>query len=86
MWFPGSCATPRSRSFPVDRESADRALSAWRRYGKGRHPAGLNYGDCFVYALAERSGAPVLCTGDDFASAGVAVLRPTQDAEPFDIR
>lgn len=60
----------------VDRESADRALSAWRRYGKGRHPASLNYGDCFVYALAERSGVPVLCAGVDFAATGIAVLRP----------
>jgi ribonuclease VapC len=61
---------------PVDAEQAERAVSAWRRYGKGRHPAGLNYGDCFTYALAERTGHPVLCTGNDFAATDIAVLRP----------
>lgn len=53
---------------PFDGDLADRALGAWRRYGKGRHPAALNLGDCFVYALAERTGYAVLCTGDDFAA------------------
>src|SRR5690242_8213808 len=37
---------------PVDQDQAEVARIAWRRYGKGRHPAGLNYGDCFSYALA----------------------------------
>lgn len=60
----------------VDIEQAERAVSAWRRYGKGRHRAGLNYGDCFTYALAERTGHPILCTGDDFPATTVAVLRP----------
>jgi ribonuclease VapC len=60
----------------VDAEQAERAVSAWRRYGKGRHPAGLNYGDCFTYALAERTGHPILCTGNDFAQTDIAVLRP----------
>lgn len=60
----------------VDVDAADRALGAWRRYGKGRHPAALNYGDCFVYALSERTGFPVVCTGDDFALTDVDVLRP----------
>jgi ribonuclease VapC len=61
---------------PVDTDLADRAVSGWRRYGKGRHPAGLNFGDCFTYALAERTGHPILCTGDDFAATGIAVIRP----------
>lgn len=61
---------------PVDVDLADRAMSGWRRYGKGRHPAGLNYGDCFTYALADRTGYPVLCTGDDFAATGLIVVRP----------
>jgi ribonuclease VapC len=61
---------------PVDADLAARAMSGWRRYGKGRHPAGLNFGDCFTYALAERTGHPVLCTGDDFAATGISVLRP----------
>ncbi len=63
---------------PLDADLAARAMSGWRRYGKGRHPAGLNFGDCFTYALAERTGHPVLCTGDDFAATDVAVLRPEQ--------
>ena len=44
----------------VDADTADRALSAWRRYGKGRHRAARNFGDCFVYALGERTGLPVM--------------------------
>ena len=60
----------------VDTDLAARAMSGWRRYGKGRHPAGLNFGDCFTYALAERTGHPVLCTGDDFAATDLTVVRP----------
>ena len=61
---------------PVDADLAARAMSGWRRYGKGHHPAGLNFGDCFTYALADRTGYPVLCTGDDFAATDIAVVRP----------
>jgi len=61
---------------PVDADLAARAMSGWRRYGKGRHPAGLDFGDCFTYALAERTGHPVLCTGDDFAATDITVVRP----------
>jgi ribonuclease VapC len=61
---------------PVDTDLAARAMSGWRRYGKGRHPAGLNFGDCFSYALADRTGHPVLCTGDDFAATDIPVVRP----------
>ncbi len=52
---------------PIDAELADLARSAWRKYGKGRHPAGLNFGDCFSYALAKSSGEPLLAKGTDFA-------------------
>src|SRR5436853_237249 len=45
---------------PVDAEQADIARSAWRKYGKGRHPAGLNFGDCFAYALAKSIGQKLL--------------------------
>lgn len=51
----------------VDAELAATALDAWRKYGKGRHPAGLNLGDCFSYALARSSGEPLLAKGEDFA-------------------
>ena len=42
------------------------ALDAWLRYGKGRHAAALNYGDCLAYATAVVAGEPLLCVGDDF--------------------
>lgn len=55
---------------------ADRGLQAWRRFGKGRHPAALNFGDCCTYALAELTGLPILCTGNDFARTDLPVIRP----------
>lgn len=58
---------------PLDRTQADRAIEGWRRFGKGRHPAGLNLGDCFAYGLAIASGLPLLCVGDDFAQTDVEV-------------
>lgn len=61
----------------VGRDAAERALGAWRRYGKGRHRAALNYGDCFTYALAERTGLPLLCTGDDFRATDLDVIGPS---------
>lgn len=52
---------------PVDVETARIARQAYRDYGKGSgHPAGLNFGDCFTYALARASGDELLCKGDDF--------------------
>jgi len=50
----------------VDSEQMEIARLAWRKYGKGRHPAGLNFGDCFAYALAKTMGQPILFKGDDF--------------------
>ena len=43
------------------------ARRAFADFGKGRHPAGLNYGDCFAYALARQLGEPLLCKGNDFS-------------------
>jgi ribonuclease VapC len=51
---------------PVDADQIAAARRAWRRFGKGRHPAGLNYGDCFSYALAFSRGEPLLFKGEDF--------------------
>lgn len=51
---------------PVDATQADLARSAFLRFGKGRHPASLNYGDCFSYALAKASNEPLLFKGKDF--------------------
>ncbi|PVZ11034.1 type II toxin-antitoxin system VapC family toxin [Actinomycetospora cinnamomea] len=57
---------------PVDDAQARLAVDAWRRFGKGRHPAGLNLGDCFAYALAKAYGDPLLFTGNDFSQTDVA--------------
>ena len=57
---------------PVTVEHLEAARRAWRRFGKGRHPAELNYGDCFAYALAEVTGEPLLFKGEDFARTDVA--------------
>lgn len=62
---------------PVDAEQVEIARSAWRRYGKGRHAAGLNFGDCFAYALAQFSGEPLLAKGADFARTDLEVCRGT---------
>ena len=50
----------------VDSEQIEVARSAWRSYGKGRHPAALNFGDCFSYALAKLTGEQLLAKGRDF--------------------
>lgn len=56
---------------PVDHDQAEIARNAWRRFGKGRHPAGLNYGDCFAYALAKCRREPLLFRGDDFSQTDI---------------
>ena len=68
----------RSKLVAVDAGTADRALSAWRRYGKGRHPAALNFGDCFSYALAEDTGFTLLCTGNGFTATDLATAGPVR--------
>lgn len=59
---------------PFDAVQSTVALAAWRRFGKGRHPAGLNLGDCYSYALAKSRGAPLLFKGHDFSQTDVEVL------------
>ncbi len=54
-----------------DAEQADHARRAWRRFGKGRHPAGLNFGDCFSYALSAQTQEPLLFKGDDFSKTDI---------------
>jgi len=56
---------------PVDAEHVFEARRAYRRFGKGRHAAGLNFGDVFAYALARTAGEPLLFKGDDFAQTDV---------------
>lgn len=60
----------------VDIDQANAARVAHRRYGKGRHRAALNYGDCFSYALAKVSGQPLLYKGDDFAHTDIGGVAP----------
>jgi ribonuclease VapC len=55
-----------------DSSQAEVALDAWRRYGKGRHPAALNMGDCAAYALSAIANEALLFKGDDFAKTDVA--------------
>ncbi len=50
------------------------AVDAYLRYGKGRHPAALNFGDCLTYATATLAGEPLLCVGDDFAQTDLALV------------
>jgi ribonuclease VapC len=56
---------------PVNREHALLARDAFRRFGKGRHKAGLNFGDCFSYALAKQTGEPLLYKGNDFSKTDI---------------
>ena len=58
---------------PVSAEQAELARNAYRKYGKGIHPAGLNYGDSFSYALAISLGERLLFVGDDFSKTDVQV-------------
>jgi len=56
---------------PVTHEHALIAREGFSNYGKGRHPAGLNFGDCFAYALAKSTGEPLLFKGEDFRQTDV---------------
>jgi len=58
---------------PIERSQGHSALEAFDRFGKGRHPAALNMGDCFAYALAKAHGAALLFKGDDFVKTDIAV-------------
>jgi ribonuclease VapC len=55
-------------------EHAAVALDAYSRFGKGRHPAALNFGDCCAYAIASLAGEPLLCVGDDFAKTDLLLV------------
>ncbi len=58
---------------PVTADQARLARQAYRDFGKGKHPAGLNFGDCFSYALARATGQPLLFKGGDFALTDLVV-------------
>ena len=65
-------AARRIAIVPIGDQEADAALDAHRRFGKERHPARLNMGDCFAYACAKTNGAALLYKGDDFARTDLA--------------
>jgi ribonuclease VapC len=66
----------RIRVVPLTEEHFEVARQAWRKYGKGNHPAGLNLADCCAYALARTSGEPLLFKGDDFSRTDVTPVLP----------
>jgi ribonuclease VapC len=61
---------------PFSEEHWDVAVDAFLRYGKGRHPARLNYGDCLTYAVARIADEPLLCIGDDFPKTDLTLALP----------
>jgi ribonuclease VapC len=65
---------------PVTIEHGALARQAFLDFGKGRHKAGLNFGDCFPYALAKATGEPLLFKGDDFALTDIEPARPASRA------
>ena len=69
MRFSGTRGSTRRR---LTAEHLAAARVAWRRFGKGRHPAALNFGDCFAYALAHVTGEALLYKGDDFARTDIS--------------
>ena len=67
-------ATAEIQIEPVTVDQVSIARTAFRTYGKGRHPAGLNFGDCFAYALAKSKEAPLLFKGDDFSRTDIKAV------------
>lgn len=65
-------AQPLFEIVDVDRQQMILASQAYERFGKGRHPAKLNFGDLFSYALAKSRNLPLLFKGDDFSKTGIA--------------
>lgn len=61
---------------PLNGDHVDEAVRAWRRFGKGRHPAALNLGDCLSYATAVVADAPLLYKGDDFTQTDIRGALP----------
>ena len=63
----------RAQIMPITAEIGRNALSAFERYGRGRHPAALNMGDCFAYACARQLDIPLLFKGDDFPLTDITI-------------
>jgi ribonuclease VapC len=69
----GYLAASRVELVEIGEAELARALDAFDRFGKGRHPADLNMGDCFAYACAKTHGVPLLFKGDEFTQTDVAI-------------
>jgi ribonuclease VapC len=65
------CASAEVETVPFAAEHLELAISAFARFGKGRHGAGLNFGDCCAYALAKATGEPLLFKGSDFSKTDI---------------
>lgn len=65
-------ATVDADIIAVDSDRADIAAAEWKRFGRGHHPAALNFGDCFSYALAKSLSVPLLFKGNDFTQTDIA--------------
>lgn len=70
-WLDLLIADSKIDVIPFDSEHAKAAREAWRSFGKGRHPASLNFGDCCAYAVAKVTGEPLLFKGSDFAKTDI---------------
>lgn len=70
-WFEDFMQNAEIELMPVSISQAAIARRAWRVFGRGSHPARLNYGDCFAYALAKETREPLLFKGDDFAQTDI---------------
>jgi ribonuclease VapC len=70
-WLDSFVSGARIEMMPVSVGQASIARQAWRTFGRGNHPAGLNYGDCFAYALAKETREPLLFKGTDFAQTDI---------------
>lgn len=68
------CAALEIDVAPFTPQHARLAAESWRRFGKGRHPAGLTLGDCCAYALARSTGLPLLAKGDDFPKTDIQLV------------
>jgi ribonuclease VapC len=71
-WSRLDARSPRAEGPDIGERELRLAIEAHSRYGKGRHPAALNLGDCFAYACAKANGARLLYVGDDFAKTDLA--------------
>ena len=70
-WLRGFLRSARAEAVTFTEEHLDAAIDAFMRFGKGRHRAALNFGDCMAYAVAAVAGMPLLYTGNDFAQTDI---------------